>query len=82
MALRGVAARNFDIASAVLGVEDFDADIAEAKEAVEGVCAPVAGECGGRRGGGEVVEGYGVGEAGGDNFGRREGGGGRLVWVI
>lgn len=69
MALPCVAAGKFDIAGAVLGVEDFDAEVAEAEEAVEGVGAPVAGDFGGRRGEGEVVECYGVGEAGSDDFG-------------
>lgn len=68
VALRGVAAGELDVARAVLEVEDFDAEVAEAEEAVERVGAPVAGDvCGAVGGrGGEVVERYGVGEAGGD----------------
>ncbi len=71
MTLGGVAAGELDIASAVFGVEDLDAEVAEAEDAVEGVGTPVAGDVYGAVGGrgGEVVERYGVGEAGGNHFG-------------
>ncbi len=76
-----MAAGELDIASAVFGVEDLDAEVAEAEEAVEGVGTPVAGDVYGAVGGrgGEVVERYGVGEAGGDHFGYWGGCGGGLA---
>ena len=63
-----MAAGELGIAGAVLAIEDFDTNLAEAEEAVDWVGTPVTWVGGGGGASGEVVEGDGMGEAGLDRF--------------